>query len=795
MGLDSGVADIARFDRPSASPWRSSQCIGRVGGLALALGVGSVIAALPAVAAADGGSGGSGTTSSSANSSAKAGPKARSTVAGSPSHGSGRSAKVGDARSTGSAKKLQLSREEAVTLPVASSHALAVAHRIPANVLGGSKDPLGPAVAPLAFSALALRRDLSHNAAGVVPAAVVTTGEPAAPAAAPSATADPTFWNTQVAPTLTNFIKNGIGYAGQSQQAQAFIDAVLPTFVDVIGAAYLKNPINTQLTNLSNNQTFLAGIVNQVETGLVASGLTAPAAHVAGQAVGYLTQNLLKNTGVQNAVGTLLNTLTVVPDNDLDAFLANLNSPDYSLQDLLQQDLTQSAPAFIAGIPALIGDSGLRKGLFDSIKGAVHVLAGLSGWQESKSDAFVKFVGSQVENAILQSADGNPFAVVVAREGRVAVEHLLSTAAVVDAPLGTVESVVSTFLDATGVSAALAVAANSVAAELAAGTDDLQPAIDAAAEALFAKPAVQAALGQALKAGVTSLADNAALLKELSATATTLLTNVATDQEIKNAVLDQWPAPYGTEIVALLNNTSAVTKMVNAVTTVLPKFFGAKGVPDALGEAVNQIVLARFTSADPAAAVQTIVNGLRTNKAIAAALRSTISSVVRGVLGVQSLERTVARLVGFAIDDILAQSPLNNPTFARVVANALKSVVYTLLADESVRGLIGGIIGDVVTTDGEPQDLLRGLVVRVLSSPGAQLAVGMAVGQAVGSLFGPLSFLVAPVAGIPTGLFIAVNALPVLVLVRLGIVDAIIAQILRALPITAMPDPEDYQTY
>ena len=105
--------------------------------------------------------------------------------------------------------------------------------------------------------------------------------------------------------------------------------------------------------------------------------------------MGYFAQTLLGNTAVQNAVNTLAHTLTVVPNGDIDALLTNLASPTYTLQDLIQQDVQQSAPAFVTGVPVLLADQALRAAVFSAIKGSTHVLVGLSGWQEDPSSAFV----------------------------------------------------------------------------------------------------------------------------------------------------------------------------------------------------------------------------------------------------------------------------------------------------------------------------------------------------------------------------------------------------------------------
>ncbi|WP_445167012.1 hypothetical protein ACTXG7_24815 [Mycolicibacterium sp. Dal123E01] len=741
-----------------------NQYVGRVGALALALGVGGLIVALPSIAGADTGAGNSGKTTSSAN----AGPKARTTSAGSDKTGqSSRAAAVVDGP----------------VITVSTAHSLRTARRVPV----GSSDPVDPVATPLELAGLASRRESSNVNASVTPAATVTTGEPAKPGAAlPAAAADMTYWNSTVAPALTIFFKSRINYTDLSLQDKAVVNAVLPTVIEVMGNAYTKSPVNTALTNLANNQTFLNFVVGQVQTGLVNNGLTAEAAHVAGQAVGYLTQNLLGNTAIQNAAGTLLHTLTVVPDNNLDGLLANIATPDYTLIDLAQADAEQSAAALVAGLPVLLTNQGVQAALFSTIKGAAHVLVGLDKWQDANpSSAFVHFIGQQVVLAAQEGGGVDPVTAVVAAAGGAAVERILGSAAVVDGAVGTVETTVTTFLNYQGVAAALVTAANSVAQALEADpTGDPQAAYDAATAALRANASVRLAIGQAVKGGVKSVVANTGMLSQISSSLKTFITDVFTDQVIKAAVIDQFGAKYGGEVVGVLNNAAAMDKLAGAVTTAVPNFLKARGVADAIGEAFNQIALAVFDNDSSDDAIQATLAGLQTNPVIRAALKSTVSAAVRGFLGVQALERAVTRIVGFGVQDFLAASPFNNPTLKALATNALKSVVFSLLGDGSVRNLIGSFAGELVT--GRPAaTMLRSLITSVLSSPGAQLAVGMAVGQAVGSLFGGgiVGSLVAPLVGIPTGLFIALNALPALLILQSGLVDAVLAQLTNfALP-------------
>lgn len=734
----------------------ATQHIGRVGALALALGVGGVIAALPAVAAAD--TGNSGKTTSSADSSAKAGPKA---------HGAG------------AGKKSRAAVVDAPAITVSTGHSLRAAHRVNLDSASGGSNPVAPVATPLELAALALRRELSSVKATVVPAGVVTTGEPAGAAALPAAGTTMADWTANVAPALTNFIKTGIGFAGLSAEKQAFVNAVLPTVVELMGNAYTKTSLNGALTSLANNQALLNLVTDEVQTLAVANGLTPGAAHVAGQAMGYFAQTLLGNTAVQNAVSTLAHTLTVVPNGDLDALLTNLASPTYTLTDLIQQDVLQSAPAFVTGVPVLLADSALRTAVFSSIKGATHVLVGLSGWQEDPSSAFVTFIGDQVELAVGEGSGSTPVTAVVALAGRAAVEHILSSAVIIDGALGTVETAVSTFFDYAGVGTALTNAANSVALAMATGTEaEVQAALDAATLALQTNPDLQLALGQALKGAVKSVIGDTGLVNEISTTVQTFITDVTSDPTIHAALVESFGAKYGQEIVDVLNDPAAMDKLVGSITTALPKFLAARGVADALSEAANQAVLAVFNSADPDAALQAIFTELQANPAIEAALKSAVATAVRGVLSVHALEDASARIVGNAVQDFFDSAGINNPTLERLASNAAKAVVNALLGDGSVRNLIGGLAADLVS--GRPAgDVVKALVNNVLGSPGLQIAVGQAVGAAIGSVFGggPVGYLVAQFVGIQTGLFIAVNALPLLLVVRSGLLDSLFAQL------------------
>jgi hypothetical protein len=314
---------------------------------------------------------------------------------------------------------------------------------------------------------------------------------------------------------------------------------------------------------------------------------------------------------------------------------------------------------------------------------------------------------------------------------------------------------------------------------LATGTEaEVQAAYDAAMAALSADPAVQQALGLALKAGVKTAAGNADMLADISATVKTLITDVATAPAIETAVLEQFGAKYGGEIVGVLNNEAAIDKLAGAISGVLPKFLGARGVSDALGEAVNQAVVAMLAGGTSEEAISDALQALQANTAFQAALKSTVAAAVRGVLGVQALEQAAARIAGYVVQDFLDSSGLNNPTVERLAANALKAAIYSLLGDGSVRTLIGSLAGDLVIGKA-PGTVVKSFVGAVLSSPGAQLAIGQAFGQAVGSAFGggPIGFLVGQFVGIPTGLFIAVNALPALLLVRSGLLDSLFAQL------------------
>jgi hypothetical protein len=457
-------------------------------------------------------------------------------------------------------------------------------------------------------------------------------------------------------------------------------------------------------------------------------------------------------------------------------------SPDYTLADLIRADARQSAPALVAGVPVLLANQGLRAAVFSTIKGAVHVLVGLSGWQEAPSSALVHFIGDQVELALWQGQDATPETIEIALAGRAAVEHILSSATVIDGAVDAVETAVSTFLDHPGVGAALATAANSVAQALADGAWEPQAVFEAAIEVLRANLNVGAAVGQALKDGVHSFVTDAGNLNEISSNIKTFVIGVATNPVVKAAIILRMGVNYGGAILGVLNDAGAMEKLADSIATVLPNFLQARGVADALGEALNQIAIAVANNGWSSDAIHGIVAGLQANPAIKAAQSATVSGAVRGILSVQALGRAVTKIAGFAVHGVFARSPLKNSIIDQLAVNAVKSLVYSLMGDGSVRALISGLAGDFATGRSTAA-VMRSFIDSALSSPTAQMAVGMAVGHAVGSMFGaPFGSLVAPFVGIPTGLFIAVNAVPALLILRSGVVDAVLGALSNALP-------------
>ena len=139
-----------------------------------------------------------------------------------------------------------------------------------------------------------------------------------------------------------------------------------------------------------------------------------------------------------------------------------------------------------------------------------------------------------------KAPNSTPVTAVVALAGRAAVEHILSSAVIIDGAVGTVETTVSTFLDYAGVGAALTSAANSVAQAITNGTEaEVQAALDAATLALQTNPNIQLALGQALKGAVKSVIGDTGIVNEISTTVQTFIADVSSDPTIHAALVDQ----------------------------------------------------------------------------------------------------------------------------------------------------------------------------------------------------------------------------------------------------------------
>ena len=155
----------------------------RIGALAVALGAGGVLLAVPVVSSADPGEvTGTGVAASSTESTSTPAPKHRGATRRDSADHAGpvrpASAAVTPPATAPVAGVAQRRRPSAVTADLASPTIAPVADRTP---VGGAIDPLMPIVTPVSWAALAVsRREHTDTPATATPAASVTTAAPAA---------------------------------------------------------------------------------------------------------------------------------------------------------------------------------------------------------------------------------------------------------------------------------------------------------------------------------------------------------------------------------------------------------------------------------------------------------------------------------------------------------------------------------------------------------------------------------------------------------------------------------------
>jgi hypothetical protein len=242
----------------------------RVGALAVALGIGGVIAALPAVADADTGAGDSGKTTALAG-----------------KHAPRNSTKPGPR-----ASKPPTPNPAAAAKP---SGALSAASRVPLDRLGTGDDPLAPVTEPLSWAVLAVTRREgtagSARLAGTIrgtTALITSTSDPTDTPLAASATA-----STGLDSAIRGFIDHYLpGW-------KPIADELAPIVADGIQDLLSNGAVGAEVNRLVTNDAIRQFVSTKIATALGAYlGVPPSVGTVVGDAATNFVRNVLATAGV-----------------------------------------------------------------------------------------------------------------------------------------------------------------------------------------------------------------------------------------------------------------------------------------------------------------------------------------------------------------------------------------------------------------------------------------------------------------------------------------------------------------
>lgn len=360
----------------------------------------------------------------------------------------------------------------------------------------------------------------------------------------------------------------------------------------------------------------------------------------------------------------------------------------------------------------------------------------------------------------LTSALGNdPVAVGIAGTVADAVVSLLADPAG-GAGLGSVAgTAVTVFLSQRGVVAAGADVVDQIAAVVAGG--DPADALDTAWLTLRADPAIRDAVGVAVTEAVNAALTDSGLVRALGATATVLVTGLTANPAAWTFIDDLVGPTYGTAIVGMLADPAASGRLAELAGQVVTGFLGAPGVVAALSNSANQITTAVLVGATTSGVLQSALASLQADPAISAALDGIVSTALRSILGESAVQETIGAVVRDAVVTLISgsadTSALGSTALGSTAGRAAEAAVDSLLANTAVQNLIGDLAVEIA--GGTPVNALTNAVIQaVISGPALQAAVGAAVGQAVGSLFGDnlVGVVVSQVVGTAATLLIGV---------------------------------------
>jgi len=717
---------------------RPFRAVGLISTLSVALGVGSVLAAMPIAGADTTGSVGASDASSqtpatrdrAAGTGPRAGRSAHATAPGSTEAPARRNrlrpaeSAVNPSSGGTSASAVATGADRvAASLTVASPRgSLSAPGSVLLSLLNGGGNPGVPDAAPLSWAAVALtRRESTANAV-----AAVATGASAA------ASADPSVISlvNQYRGVLEGQVRSAISSA-------ALADVVAPLVANGAADWILNGTVGPELSALASNSTVGAYIAGQTATQLTNFGVPQQISRAVGTAVAHAVQVTFGNPANTALIGAVDTFIGAVPwvSTPLADTLKSLVANDVTVAGIVRGQLNSAAVQNAA--TALLASAAVPSAIGTATTTAIRDLTADPAVRALISDQ----LGALIAN--ITAGGSTPTAIGTAIGN--AATGLLADSAFLDGLAATAGTAATTFLNQPGVPAALTGGATQVLAALASGAN-ADTALQAAIAGLENSAQIRTAISATVGAAVADLLSKPAIPQAFGTAATSAIRDLAADPALRAVLADQLAAllastanlgPAGAalgDLGALLADPAVLNSLADIAGSTVTAFLTQPGLPAGLSAIAQQVATALLAGTDPAA----VLAGLQTNAQIQAAINATLPGFANAVLGIDQLRQAFSAATGALISSALGDPSLGGSgvgSLSGVAGTVTNAAVDSLLANPAVGTLISKVAAGIL--GGTPaSEALSAVVQSVLTDSALQIAVGTAIGQGVGALFG-----------------------------------------------------------
>lgn len=243
---------------------------------------------------------------------------------------------------------------------------------------------------------------------------------------------------------------------------------------------------------------------------------------------------------------------------------------------------------------------------------------------------------------------------------------------------------------------------------------------------LLGNPLVTQAIGEIASALVgTTVAGSPDALGDL---VTTAIGSLLADPTLATTIAAQVGPVLGPAVSNLLANTAAMGAITDALGVAVNTFVNSPGAADALEQLIPAIL-----SPEPGTDLLTAaLQALQASPALLSALSTTVPAVVGALLSDPAVPDAFGTLAADVVTSALNSVGINVGFIDAVVGNIASTAVTSLLSQPQIGRLVGKVVLDFLY--GAPvNDVIGAAIQSVLQNTGLQVALGAVVGETLGN--------------------------------------------------------------